>query len=247
MKLFFKFNSQVFEDRFLLIILSLNSFDAFLLVIKKYLQEFIKIHVYLYQKQQQTKSFFSMLDEDCVYLSQNEISSQNHNEISKNSYQKLKDLVPPQGKVQKLKRNYKSKLWNETNTELLYRLNAIFSGSIDMIYNYFKNHVDINITLKKIKQKYKQEQRNNPDKLFDKRKKPKLTEKHQRKLEQVAKMQTLNLVPRWSQVSEIDKDQIQGENQQDTEIQQNIFNEINQLMKTNRLRQVQQRSQQQSN
>ncbi|CAD8138211.1 unnamed protein product [Paramecium octaurelia] len=188
-----------------------------------------------------------MFDEDSVYLSQNEISYQNHNEISKNSYQKLKDLVPPQGKVQKLKRNYKSKLWNEKNTELLYRLNAVFSGSIDMIFNYFKNYVDFNITLKKIKQKFKQEQRNNPDKLFDKCKKPKLREKLQKKLEQVAKMQTLNLVPRWSQVSEIDKDQIQGENQQDTEIQQHIFNEINELLKTNKIRQAQQRSQQQSN
>lgn len=53
--------------------------------------------------------------------------------------------------MEKLKRNYKSKFWNEKNTELLYRLNAVFSGSIDMIYNYFKNHVDLNITLKKIK------------------------------------------------------------------------------------------------
>lgn len=76
-----------------------------------------------------------------------------------------------------MKRNYKSKLWNEKNTELLYRLNAVFSGSIDMIYNYFKKYVSSNITLKKIKYKFKKELKYNAEKLFDKAIKPKLKEK----------------------------------------------------------------------
>ncbi|CAD8057457.1 unnamed protein product [Paramecium sonneborni] len=186
-----------------------------------------------------------MSDDDSVYLSNNEQSSQNYVQIKKKSYLKLQDLIQPQEKVQRLKRNYKSKLWNEKNVEILYRLNAVFSGSIDMIFNYFKKHVNEKITLKKIKQKFKQELKNNPEKLFDKCYKPKLKEKHQKKLELVAQMQSLHLVARWSQVSEIDNNQIIGSNEEDTEIQINILNEINGLIQANRLQQKDIRNQQQ--
>ncbi|CAD8055519.1 unnamed protein product [Paramecium sonneborni] len=179
-------------------------------------------------------------------LQQNEQSTQNQDEISQNSYLKFKDFVPPQQeKAKKCKRNYKSKFWNEKNVELLYRLNAAFSGDSDLILKYFQKHVDNKITFNMIKQKFRYEQKNNPEKLFDKSKKPKLKEKLQKKLEAVAKMQSLNLEVKWSQVSEINDSHIEGKNEQDTEIQKNLMNEINSLLKTNRVQQAQLKNQQQ--